>query len=749
MASRYVPGDVEKGVMESAERSLNRRNANERTLEAETTRDASRQGAPTARPRDAIHAFPSGYADGISIVTSADIHVPLLTEETATEKDKSIREEGPSVRSCRLIDEHGSEVIRSENSNGVPLLCDAIVHQQLHGAELFMESASERDLFVDVDTGECPTLDWAIKTRSADVAKFVLDTLAKKLLSVEVSRAILTHYVFPLIEQFPELMSDYLENDKFSFEYGRFMVPYSLFEKNGRCPIAMTTDEELDDWTMPNSAATKDFWMDNSEQYAAEMDKKSVPQVVAVAKFFCIDLNRIRSGSSANNSSLLSKLQKWSCCRKHLLERLASSNLPIRVFKSESIRSISNWVFYSLYSRFLCLLILDIATAVLFSLFTGIHGLRHAEHDEWKERFSLFLIIATFLLSLITMTIRFSKIKCATRQYTGQGSDVRAMQIPQRGGHSVAGNSRRRFFRTQPVFCLLDLSRMHSLLDPGNPSPIPRAFVTDTAFCMCMFVQIVEALRPFDRIGHFVSVVIYSFRAIIPFCALLASILIGFAFSFRILFNVKFYDDTNSDGVAPEPDEMLTGHARTRCRGDDDDYGDLSSFFHVLKILFQAAAGNFEEKVPSLGQSISDSHDSVYLGFSINAYIHWRVEITPVQRLHLRWRDCDAQPADRHPERHIHQRPIHSEGGADEMSGKDGRSHSVYPQDPHCSTAHHLVSDHRNELTTRGLSQPSCVGNSVMAELRRIGQGTHSRQARATLADFIWVLKIDRISFTI
>ena len=552
--------------------------------------------------------------------------------------------------SCRLIAEHGTKVIHADNSNGVPLLCDAIVHQQLHSAELLMKFASEHGFFVDADHGGCPTLDWAMRTRSDDVAKFVLDCLSEKLLSMEESLAILTNYVFPLIEQFPELMSDYLENDKFSFEYGRFAVPYSLFEKSGKCPIAMTTDEALNVWTIPDSAEAKDFWIRNNAKCAAEIAKTSEFQVDAVAKFHCIDLNRIQSGSSANNSSLLSKLQKWSCCQKHPLGQLVSLNLPISIFKSESIRSLSNWVFYSLYSRFLFLLILDIATAVLFSLFTGIHGLRHAELDGWEERFSLLLIIAAFLLSLITMTIRFSKIKCATRQYTGQGSDVRAMQIPQRGGHSVAGNSRGRFFRTQPVFCLPDLSRMHSLLDPGNPSPIPRAFVTDTAFCMCMFVQIVEALRPFDRIGHFVSVVIYSFRAIIPFCALLASILIGFAFSFRILFNVKFYDDTNSDGGAADGSEQQTGHARKRCRGDDDDYGDLSSFFHVLKILFQAAIGNFDEKAPTPVPSISESQDDVYLGLSLDGHVHWNVEITPVQRLHLRWRDCDAQLACRHPE---------------------------------------------------------------------------------------------------
>ena len=91
--------------------------------------------------------------------------------------------------------------------------------------------------------------------------------------------------------------------------------------------------------------------------------------------------------------------------------------------------------------------------------------------------------------------------------------------------------------------------------------------------------------------------VIYSFRAIIPFCILGASILCGFTFAFRVLFNPKFYDDgTSSDGEVTDGTENQTAITYSGCSGKDD-YGDFSSFFHVLKILFQAAAGNFEEKV--------------------------------------------------------------------------------------------------------------------------------------------------------
>ena len=312
------------------------------------------------------------------------------------------------VCSCRLIAEHGTRVIHANNSNGVPLMCDAIVHEQLHSAKLLRDFASEHDLFVDVDHGGCPTLDWAMRTRSDDVAKFVLDSLAEKLLSVEESRAILTNYLSPLIEQFPDLIADYLENDKFSFEYGRFSVPYTLFEKNGKCPIAMTTDEELGDWTMLDSAATKDFWMRNSEeQHTTEIAKTSDVHVDVIAKFLCIDLNCIRFSYCS-----LWKPWKRFCCPKNLLGQLAASNLPIRAFRSESFRAFSNWVFYSLFSRFICLLILDTLAAVLFSHVTLIYGLGHGDDDGWEKWLSFSFISATFLISLFTLwLVRCSVIK--------------------------------------------------------------------------------------------------------------------------------------------------------------------------------------------------------------------------------------------------------------------------------------------------------------------------------------------------
>ena len=315
------------------------------------------------------------------------------------------------VCSCRLISHYGISVITAVNSNDIPLLCDAIVQQQLDSAGLLLDYARDRSRFVEINKGSCPTLDWAIQKGSVDVAAFVMDYLIEKRLSVDESCVILTNYLIPLVKKFPNLMADYLESDKFAFEYGRFSVPYTLFEKNGRRPIAMTTNEALDDWTMPNSAATKDFWMRNSEEYAAEMAKTSDFQVDVIAKFFCVDQHFVRKKACSNTVGIRSTPHTtlgWN----HVLRMLSTSNLRLDVFNSESVKAFTNWMFYSLCGRFLFLLIVDVLAAGFFSFFAASYGLRREEPSGLDERLLRFSILLSFALPLATLPIRDSMIKC-------------------------------------------------------------------------------------------------------------------------------------------------------------------------------------------------------------------------------------------------------------------------------------------------------------------------------------------------
>ena len=105
---------------------------------------------------------------------------------------------------------------------------------------------------------------------------------------------------------------------------------------------------------------------------------------------------------------------------------------------------------------------------------------------------------------------------------------------------------------------------------------------------------------PFDKIGPFVSMARYSMRAVVPFSSLGASVLVGFSFAFRVLFNPKFYGDRDGGDETDGAEGNVTTGNVTQPEGDGDggdSREDFSSFFHVLKILFQTAVGNFEEEV--------------------------------------------------------------------------------------------------------------------------------------------------------
>ena len=79
----------------------------------------------------------------------------------------------------RLISEYGEELIDKVNrKNGTPLLCDAIGQKQYDSARLLFELAQRHERFVDLGTGRCEALEWAISNRAELVAKFVLDIVA-------------------------------------------------------------------------------------------------------------------------------------------------------------------------------------------------------------------------------------------------------------------------------------------------------------------------------------------------------------------------------------------------------------------------------------------------------------------------------------------------------------------------------------------------------------------------------------------
>ena len=302
------------------------------------------------------------------------------------------------------------------STKGTPFLCDAIVQKQYECAKLLLDHAQEYNSFVDLGTGRCETLEWAMNNRAEVVVKFVLDCVAEKKLPVMESCCILTNYLFPLIAEFPDLMKNYIKNDRFAFEYGRFRVPRSLIDKNGNRPIAMTTDQPLDGIDMYTSETAREFWIEHcQEEFWMDRGPEHSTdfQVEVAAKFFCIDQHAVR----------ISRWKPPITCRRprlyyawnHVLRRIWTANLPLDIFESEAVTTLANWMFYSLCFRFVLLVIFDILTAALFSVFAWFYGMDEDSGEdrnaERRQLISIIAIVVSCVVPSLSLLIRFSRIK--------------------------------------------------------------------------------------------------------------------------------------------------------------------------------------------------------------------------------------------------------------------------------------------------------------------------------------------------
>ena len=263
-------------------------------------------------------------------------------------------------RDCnRLITKYGEELVHAVNKNGAPLLCDAIAQKQFACALLLFEQVLIPAGLVDSKTGECQTLKWAIDNQVEVVAKFVLDFVAQQKLPLEQSCDILTKYLTLLIGAFPDLMTEYIKNDKFSFEYGRFTVPRSLIRKNGKYPIAMMTNTPPDKRAMDDSEGTKAYWMARCKEHSNDLRQLSDMKTTVAAKFFCCSLFPFLTEE-----------------RIHLSIYLKKQDLSIEILESETLKTLVDWWFYYTRHLYYFFITIDSILTLIFTVFSQLYWRR-------------------------------------------------------------------------------------------------------------------------------------------------------------------------------------------------------------------------------------------------------------------------------------------------------------------------------------------------------------------------------------
>ena len=259
-----------------------------------------------------------------------------------------------------LISEYGEEPVGAVNTkNDTPLLCDAIAQKQFSSASLLLENAQRYKKFVDLENGVCKTLDWALRKRVERVARFVLDDLTEQKLPMEECSCILANYVFRLTTACPGLVRQYLKNDMFTFEYGRFSVSRSLIDKNGKRAIAMTTDQPLERFRGHIAELAREFWMDHCDEHSKDLEESTGFQVEMAAKFFCVA-----------DSTVLTKRSN----KERLCVFLYRQDYPVEVFESETLENLVDWWFYNYRHIYYFFTILDGITTLIFTIFSQVYG---------------------------------------------------------------------------------------------------------------------------------------------------------------------------------------------------------------------------------------------------------------------------------------------------------------------------------------------------------------------------------------
>ena len=186
----------------------------------------------------------------------------------------------------RLISEHGTRIVDAVDAEGNPIFWDAVGRNRFDAADILLDYAKRNGIPVKFKSENGDLLSRAIAKRSDVHVEFILDKLTRKYGSLTETIELLGSHYSTLESDFTKIILRFLKEDRFTIDYARFEVPMTLFGRNGKRTVAMSTDHHPESWTMDGIAA-KDLWIQNSKDSRKFMDTTG-PQIKAVAKLLCL-----------------------------------------------------------------------------------------------------------------------------------------------------------------------------------------------------------------------------------------------------------------------------------------------------------------------------------------------------------------------------------------------------------------------------------------------------------------------------
>ena len=202
----------------------------------------------------------------------------------------------------RAISDYGTRVFSAVDEHDVPVLWRLILEDVYESAAELLKFAKENHLLVTFRGEGGDLLWWTIDNKSVECVKFILDKLLERFTSLEETCYLLNLHFCKLVDEFPDLIWDYLQKDKFTFEYARFKIPKYLYALKARSVAGLLTNYRLKDWESIDSDGTDEFWFPYIQDWMRAFDKEARGYVccfkgyrkttdakmTVVAKFFCI-----------------------------------------------------------------------------------------------------------------------------------------------------------------------------------------------------------------------------------------------------------------------------------------------------------------------------------------------------------------------------------------------------------------------------------------------------------------------------
>ena len=409
-------------------------------------------------------------------------------------------------------------------------------------------------------------LERAIEEGEHDCVQYVLDRLAARCSSVEETCHVLTNYLLPLVDRFPTLVGEYLAQDRFAFEYGRFSAPRSLFGAWGTRPVVMTTDELLGGMDGMDGGEAREFWTRNAKGDFQRLVDSGGPRITAVARWLCVDRTLVRRSLADGVVDVRSKTQFFS---ENLLHHLSRANVSTSTFSSQALRLVSDWYLRCLHGRFSAVAWLALVNAVVFSFYAVTYGREDEDESVVSKRgVSIALIAISCLLQLGSLVASsLSALRSATTR-AQMSLTLGAPQGLESRHHPHPGRAHRRRRQALRLLGLPGVCPVHHAVALGEDRPLAVAACRrQPAFSLS---QVARSLQPYGGLAAAVSMARRSAVDAAPLLLLVVLFMIGVASALVVEFDDRFVD---SDG------------------------DNFDSVLHSCETLFHAVLGNFDEEV--------------------------------------------------------------------------------------------------------------------------------------------------------